>query len=70
MIRAMAFALAMFGLAMSASEASAWYCRASSATGNWGWGRSVYLANARAIALTQCAIRTPRGFTCYIRYCR
>jgi hypothetical protein len=28
------------------------------------------LNRARRIALSQCAIRTPRGYWCRIRYCR
>lgn len=51
------------------SEAEAWYCRASSPTGSWGWGSSYSLSQARRIALNQCAIRTPRGYWCRLRYC-
>ena len=57
------------GLARVATDASAAYCRAGSAYGTWGWGRSYNAYRARAIALSQCAVRTPRGYTCYIRYC-
>jgi hypothetical protein len=51
------------------SPALAWYCSARATTGASGWGRSVYLNNARAIALRECAVRTPRYGTCYIMYC-
>ncbi len=57
-------------LALSSTEASAWYCRASSPTGTWGWGRSFNLYQARAIALNQCSVRTPYGYACYLRFCR
>lgn len=56
-------------LALIPTEASAWYCRASSPTGSWGWGRALYQTVAGRIALTNCAVRTPRGFVCYITYC-
>jgi hypothetical protein len=59
--------LALSGL--MPSEASAWYCRATSATGGWGWGESFYRGNASSIALNNCAVNTPRGYTCFIRYC-
>ena len=57
------------GLATVPTDASAAYCRASSAYGTWGWGSSPNIYRARAIALSQCAVRTRRGYTCYIRYC-
>jgi hypothetical protein len=57
------------GLATIPTDASAAYCRASSVYGTWGWGRSYSVHRARAIALSQCAARTRRGYTCYIRYC-
>jgi hypothetical protein len=57
-------------LALGASEASAWYCRAESSWGSWGWGRSASLRAARNRALWECARRTPRGRVCYITYCR
>jgi hypothetical protein len=52
------------------TDAWAAYCRASSAYGSWGWGRSHSYNRARAIALASCAVRTRRGYMCYIRYCR
>lgn len=70
MIRIAAFVLGLCALAMSSSEASAWYCRATSGSGAWGWGSSASLYRAQRIALYQCAIRTPRGYVCRIRYCR
>ena len=51
------------------SPASACYCSARGTTGASGWGRSGNLGSARIIALRECAVRTPRGATCYIMYC-
>ena len=64
------FVIAAALVAIIPSEASAWYCRARSATGSLGWGSSYYLANANRIALVNCAVRTPRGYTCFITSCR
>jgi hypothetical protein len=59
------------GLAMVASTpAEAWYCTARGTTGATGWGTHIYLATAKTIALRECAVRTPRGATCYIMYCK
>jgi hypothetical protein len=58
------------GLAIVASTpADAWYCSARGTTGATGWGRSGNLAQAKGIALRECAVRTPRGATCLIMYC-
>jgi hypothetical protein len=53
---------------VSPTTAQAAYCEARSAyaTG-WGSGNINY---ARRRALNECAIRTPRGYTCYITGCR
>jgi hypothetical protein len=59
-------AAVLFG-AMS-TDASAWYCRAASPSGAWGWGRSNVLDRARGLAFHGCASR-PRGYSCAIRYC-
>ena len=59
--------LTLFGF--MPTEASAWYCRATSPTGGWGWGRSDYRGNATSIALNNCAVNTPRGYVCRIRTC-
>ena len=56
-------------LALQTQEAEAWYCRANSPTGSWGWGSSPYRGRAVSIALTQCAVRTPRGYVCRLLYC-
>ena len=56
-------------LALDTQAAQAWYCKATSPTGSWGWGRSDYRGQAVSIALNECAIRTPRGYTCRLRYC-
>ena len=59
-----------FLLALAPAPASAYYCRASSPTGSWGEGWHNYsLGYARRRALNECAIRTPRRFTCYLNYC-
>jgi hypothetical protein len=52
------------------SQASAARCVARSATGSRGWATNYSLAAAQYNALYQCAVRTPRGFTCYIVSCR
>jgi hypothetical protein len=64
---ALAFAGGM--LALASSEASAWFCRAESSTGSYGWARSGSLRAARSRALWECARRTPRNRVCYIVYC-
>ncbi len=53
---------------VSPSSAEAAYCEARSAyASGWGSGNINY---ARRRALQECAIRTPRGYTCYITGCR
>lgn len=65
-------AIAVAGFAASSfvtpDAAHAAYCEARSpyATG-WGSGSLNY---ARRRALAECAVRTPRGYTCYITGCR
>ena len=54
---------------VSPTSAEAAYCEARSRVAN-GWGRSAYMNEARQRALYECAIRTPRGYTCYITSCR
>jgi hypothetical protein len=54
---------------VSPTTAEAAYCEARSRVAS-GWGRSHSLSNARQRALYECAIRTPRGLTCYITSCR
>ena len=49
----------------STAEAATCHARSPSATG-WGQGSWRY---ARERALYECAIRTPRGQTCYITHC-
>ncbi|HWP27458.1 MAG TPA: hypothetical protein VNL39_14060 [Xanthobacteraceae bacterium] len=66
----LALALAVATLALATPEASAWFCRAESSWGSWGWGRSPSLRAARNRALWECARRTPRTRVCYIVYCR
>jgi hypothetical protein len=51
------------------SQAFACYCEARSAY-SWGWGRYSSCAAAKRRALNECAARTPRGYWCYVTYCR
>jgi len=67
-ILGLSFAFAVLGLA-GAAEAHAWYCYASSPSAS-GWATSSSRRVAVNRALRECAIRTPRYQTCYIRYCR
>jgi hypothetical protein len=55
-------------LVLAATDASAYYCRARSPSAN-GWATNNSLSRARANALYQCAIRTPRRQTCRITSC-
>jgi hypothetical protein len=51
------------------TQALAWYCYASSPSA-YGWGSHGSRSVASRRALAECAVRTPRYQTCYIRYCR
>ena len=51
------------------SQAFACYCEARSAYA-WGWGAHSYCSSAKGRALGECAARTPRGYWCYITFCR
>jgi hypothetical protein len=62
-------ALTLTALTGLPNDASAWYCRAYSTNGATGWGRASGLDSARVRALYECAIRTPRNHTCYVRFC-
>jgi len=64
-ITAAAFSATSF---VSPSTAHAAYCEARSAYAS-GWG-SGHISYARQRALNECAVRTPRGYTCYITGCR
>ncbi len=56
---------------MTPTQASAaWTCYANSRTGSYGWAVNRSLHTAQRRALWECARRTPRGYTCYIRSCR
>jgi hypothetical protein len=64
-------AVAAVTFAFMASEASAWVCTARSANGSSGWGsHPSSLGYARRRALAECAIRTPRNYTCVLTSCR
>ena len=52
---------------VSPTSAEAAYCTARSPYAS-GWGQGS-LNYARRRALQECAIRTPRGYTCYITSC-
>lgn len=64
-VGAAAFTTASF---VSPSKAEAAYCEARSRFAS-GWGSGA-LHTARQRALYECAIRTPRGYNCYITRCR
>jgi hypothetical protein len=51
------------------SQAFACYCEARSSYA-WGWGQSTACSVAKNRALNECAKRTPRGYWCYITFCR
>jgi hypothetical protein len=53
----------------TAAVAAEWYCMAKSPTGTWGEGWAPANATARAVALVECAARTPRGYVCVITAC-
>jgi peptidoglycan/LPS O-acetylase OafA/YrhL len=57
-------------LAIGPTEALAWYCRADSNTGAWGWATRYWRGAAVSAALWQCSVRTPRWGRCYISFCR
>ncbi len=62
---------AAWGLcAESSASAQGWRCEARGTTGAWGWGRSFNREQARAIALGECWVHTPRNAGCYITFCR
>ncbi len=50
------------------AKAYACYCEARSNYA-WGWGQHASCGRAKQIALTQCAVRTPRGAYCYVTFC-
>jgi len=56
-------------LVMIPGEALAWYCVAGSPSAT-GWANSGSRNYAVRRALRECAARTPRYQTCYLRYCR
>lgn len=56
-------------LAVSAESADAWQCNARSRTAT-GWGIASTRSAASYRALSECAIRTPRGYMCRITRCR
>ena len=66
-ILGLTFAAAVMGFVGSA-QAHAWYCTASSPSAS-GWATSDSRSWAVRRALRECAVRTPRYQTCYIRYC-
>ena len=54
---------------MPAAASAEWYCKAQSSTGTWGEGWAPANASARALALTERAVHTPRGRVCLITGC-
>ncbi|MCW5681260.1 MAG: hypothetical protein KF794_03385 [Xanthobacteraceae bacterium] len=72
MFKYLAIGLVAAGTFMFATsnDAHAYRCRADSPQA-YGWGyHSNSLRYARDRALYECAVRTPRGYTCYITSCR
>jgi hypothetical protein len=56
--------------AFLATDAMAWTCTARSANGSSGWGSHPSSLNyAKRRALNECAIRTPRNYTCVLTGC-
>jgi hypothetical protein len=64
-----AFILGGLLLACAPKEAEAWYCRATSPGGAWGWGRSNSFERARGLAFSNCARSPRRGDLCQIKTC-
>lgn len=62
-------AFAIILMTVFSGEAQAWACRAGSPTGSWGLGTSYNVYSARRRALLECAVRTPRGYRCYVTGC-
>lgn len=50
------------------AKAYACYCEARSSYA-WGWGQHGSCARAQAIALANCAVRTPKRNYCYVTFC-
>jgi hypothetical protein len=71
MMRTIIFSLlALCSIVVTPTAALAeWYCMATSPTGTWGEGWAPVNATARGVALTECAVRTPRGYVCLITAC-
>lgn len=72
-LAAAAFAALVFATAASAPQradarARLHVCKATSRVA-YGVGYSMSLAQAKGIALVQCAARTPRGMVCRVRRC-
>jgi hypothetical protein len=65
----LAFAAVGFMMALVPTEASAWICRADSASA-YGWGSHGYRGRAARIAMVNCVARTPRHQVCYLSWCR
>jgi len=69
-MKALLASLLVAGFVVAAGPAQAWYCRADSNTGAWGWATRAYRGAAVRAALYQCAIRTPRYGRCWISFCQ
>jgi hypothetical protein len=70
MIKTLAVAATvLLATAVCATTADAHTCTARSVQA-MGYGISPRLATAKAIALTQCAVRTRRGLMCRVTACR
>jgi hypothetical protein len=64
------FVFAIVTMSFLATDALAYRCTARSANGSSGWGsHPTSPGYARRRALNECAIRTPRNYTCVITEC-
>jgi hypothetical protein len=65
-----ALVIAASAMTLFPADAGAWTCGARSRTGGWGVGWAPSLWRAKRIALSNCAVHTPRGYYCRITSCR
>lgn len=65
-----AAAVAATLFALSATSASAWYCRAESPNGDYGWARRDSMHRAREVAMRGCERGNSQWRLCRIVSCR
>ena len=62
--------IALVALMMLSTSASAYYCESDSTYQNfYGWGASNNLWDAKAIAVNNCRLITPIGYSCGNPFC-